>query len=95
MLSVHDSVEVVGEADNGALALEAIANLAPDVVLMDIRMPVLDGVAATKQITAKFPRCKVIILTTFDDGKLKSITLIPSRPPAAKGGQFVRFVAMV
>ena len=67
LLSVQDDVAVVGEAENGAAALEAIARLKPDVVLMDIRMPVLDGVAATKRITTEFPNCRVIMLTTFDD----------------------------
>ncbi len=59
--------DVVGEAPDGAVALELAALHRPDVVLMDIRMPVLDGIAATRQLTASGPAApKVVILTTFD-----------------------------
>ena len=67
LLSVHDDLQVVGEASNGQEAIDAVAKLAPDVVLMDLRMPVLNGVAATKQITESAPSSRVIVLTTFDD----------------------------
>jgi len=67
LLSIHDDLEVVGEASNGEEALTAVAELNPHVVLMDLRMPVLDGVAATSRITAKHPDVRVIVLTTFDD----------------------------
>ncbi|MCB8948913.1 MAG: response regulator transcription factor [Ardenticatenaceae bacterium] len=67
LLSVHDDLQVVGEASNGQEAIDAVAKLAPDVVLMDLRMPVLNGVAATKQITESAPNSRVIVLTTFDD----------------------------
>ena len=60
-------LEVVGEAPNGAVAVELAARHHPDVVLMDIRMPVLDGIAATRQLAAAGPDApKVVILTTFD-----------------------------
>ncbi|MDZ7955980.1 response regulator transcription factor [Nostoc sp. DedQUE09] len=63
-LSGHD---IIGEAENGQRALEQIAALQPDIVLMDIRMPVMDGVATTKAIAQQHPEIKVLVLTTFDD----------------------------
>ncbi|MCA9896650.1 MAG: response regulator transcription factor [Ardenticatenaceae bacterium] len=67
LLSVHDDLQVVGEASNGQEAIDAVGKLAPDVVLMDLRMPVLNGVAATRQISESSPNSRVIVLTTFDD----------------------------
>ncbi len=67
LLSIQPDFEVVGEASNGQDALAQAAHLNPDVVLMDLRMPVLDGVAATRQLRADQPAARVIILTTFDD----------------------------
>ncbi len=67
LLSIHDDLEVVGEASNGQEAVTAVEKLAPDVVLMDLRMPVLNGVAATRQIAESAPNSRVIVLTTFDD----------------------------
>jgi len=66
ILGSAPDLELVGEADNGQDAVASTRRLDPDVVLMDIRMPVLDGIAATRQITAAAPRSKVLILTTFD-----------------------------
>lgn len=67
LLSVYPDLEVVGEAGNGQEALALAASLRPDVVLMDLRMPVLDGVAATRRLTEAMPQTKVLVLTTFDD----------------------------
>lgn len=67
LLSVHDELQVVGEAGNGQEAVEAVRQLSPDVVLMDLHMPLLNGVAATRQIAQLYPASRVIILTTFDD----------------------------
>jgi DNA-binding NarL/FixJ family response regulator len=67
LLSVHADLAVVGEAGNGQEALERAATLRPDVVLMDVQMPVLDGVAATRRLRTALPGCRVILLTTFDD----------------------------
>lgn len=67
LLAAQPGLEVVGEAPNGAVALERTAALRPHVVLMDLRMPVLDGVSATRQLRAAFPDVQVIALTTFDD----------------------------
>ncbi len=67
LLELEDGLEVVGEAENGAAALEAYAALQPDVVLMDVRMPVMDGVEATRRLLERWPQARVVILTTFDD----------------------------
>jgi DNA-binding NarL/FixJ family response regulator len=65
ILSSADDVEVVGEADDGARAVEAVRSHRPDVVLMDIRMPELDGIAATAALRRLEPPPQVIVLTTF------------------------------
>lgn len=59
--------EVVGEADNGEQALELVRETRPDIVIMDLTMPVLDGVTATRRITEEFPDVKVVVLTMHDD----------------------------
>jgi DNA-binding NarL/FixJ family response regulator len=67
LLSTCDDIDVIAEAGNGEEALEQLNYVKPDVILMDIRMPVLNGVEATKQIKMKYPTVIIIILTTFDD----------------------------
>ena len=66
LLRSADDIEVVGEAANGAEAVDLVQREQPDVVLMDIRMPEMDGIEATAAITARATDCRVLILTTFD-----------------------------
>ena len=67
LLSVQADLEIVGEAGNGQEAIARAAAERPDVILMDVQMPVLDGVAATRRLHGTQPECRVILLTTFDD----------------------------
>ena len=66
ILDLEDDMEVVGEAGDGAACVRAAAREDPDVVLMDVRMPRLDGIAATRELTASGRRARVLVLTTFD-----------------------------
>ena len=66
ILEGEESLEVVGEASDGAEAIGRVRELSPDVVLMDVRMPVLDGIEATRAITGSGSASRIIILTTFD-----------------------------
>ncbi|MFI5717266.1 response regulator [Nocardia sp. NPDC051750] len=66
VLGAHPDIEVVGEADNGATAITQAAELKPDVVLMDVRMPVVDGVTATGRILEAEQGIRVLVMTTFD-----------------------------
>ena len=67
LLSVHKDIQVVGNASNGQEAVDVAAQIRPGVILMDVRMPVLDGVRATSLLKDVLPQCRVIVLTTFDD----------------------------
>lgn len=67
LLELEPDMLVTGEAADGQEALSLFASLQPDVVLMDIRMPVMDGVEATRRLRQDYPQARVIILTTFDD----------------------------
>ena len=67
LLRIQPGIEVVGTAGDGQEAVEQAVALQPDVILMDVRMPGLDGVTATAQVRAQVPGCRVLMLTTFDD----------------------------
>jgi DNA-binding NarL/FixJ family response regulator len=66
ILSAEPDIAVVGEADNGRSVLDVVARTRPDVVVMDVRMPQMDGIAATRQLTQNDGSPKVLVLTTFD-----------------------------
>ncbi len=76
LLAVHADLAVIGEAGDGMQAVELAIGLKPDVVLMDIRMPKMDGVEATRRIKAELPDTVIIVLTTFDDDEyvIKAMT---------------------
>jgi DNA-binding NarL/FixJ family response regulator len=67
LLSIQPGIQVVGEAKDGREAIAKSASLRPDVVLMDLRMPGMNGVEATQELRARQPSVRVIVLTTFDD----------------------------
>ena len=70
LLGVYDDIEVVGEAENGREAMEMCKKYKPDIVLMDLIMPEINGVEATREILKDWPSIKVVILTSYIDKKL-------------------------
>ena len=90
ILDAQDDIEVVGEADDGRAAVERARELRPDVVLMDVRMPVLDGIAATRTVMRERLARSVLVLTTFDEDRVvydaleagASGFLLKTAPPA-------------
>ena len=74
LLSLEGGLTIIGEAENGIAALDFLEAISPDerpdVTLMDMRMPVMDGVATTQAISQRYPAIKVLVLTTFDDDEL-------------------------
>lgn len=69
LLALEADIDVVGSADNGQVAVEQAAALQPDLILMDIQMPRMDGIEALRVIRQQNPTCKVLMLTTFDDDR--------------------------
>jgi len=80
VLSSDPAIEVVGQASTGRLALERVRVGHPDVVLMDVRLPDLDRIAATRRLLAAAPGVKIIILTTFEQDDTSSARSTPARP---------------
>jgi NarL family two-component system response regulator YdfI len=70
MLDMEERIELVGEAADGVAAVHLVSELEPDVVLMDVRMPAMDGLEAIEQIHATFPHIALIVLTTYDEDEL-------------------------
>ncbi|MBD2430771.1 MULTISPECIES: response regulator [Fischerella] len=75
LLELEPDLEIVGEAENGETAINLIEQLHPDVVLMDIRMPIMDGVAATREIHQRFSNIQILVLTTFDNDEYVTAAL--------------------
>jgi len=67
LLKLEQDIDVVGTAEDGAAAIEMVAKERPDLVLMDLKMPIMNGVEATRQIRTKYPEVKVLVLTTYAD----------------------------
>ena len=67
LLKLEKDIDVVGLAQDGAEAVDLVARTSPDLVLMDLKMPIMNGVEATRKICAHYPNTKVLVLTTFDD----------------------------
>ena len=75
ILSAHSDIEVVATVEDGNHVLSSIPQTHPDLILMDIRMPGMDGVLATKEVKEHYPDIKIIILTTFDDDEFIKLFL--------------------
>ena len=99
ILRMEPGIHIVGEAMDGETAVEKVAELQPDVVLMDVRMPVKDGVQATEEICSRFPDTRVIILSTYDSEeyvfegiKAGAMAYVLKDTPAAELIQTIRSV---
>jgi DNA-binding NarL/FixJ family response regulator len=68
-LSADDNMDIIGEADNGEELMKALETLSPDVIIMDLKMPIMDGMEATKLVRKKYPAIKVLVVTMYDDDK--------------------------
>ncbi|MFI7193137.1 response regulator [Nocardia nova] len=96
LLGLVDEVRVVGAAGDGEQALRAVAETGPDVVLMDLRMPVLDGVEATRRIAADHPGTAVLVLTTYaDDASIVSALRAGARGYLTKDAGRAEIVAAI
>jgi DNA-binding NarL/FixJ family response regulator len=69
LLSIHKDIEVIGQASNGQEAVDLALKLRPDVILMDMQMPILNGIVATRRLKQSLPECRIIMLTKFSDNE--------------------------
>ena len=72
LLPLLDDIDIVGEAENGQRAIELAVTLRPDVILMDVEMPIVDGLAATRSIKQQCPQCRVIVLSIHNDEQTRA-----------------------
>src|SRR5512135_57263 len=72
LLPLLDAIEIVGEAENGQSAIELATALQPDVILMDVEMPIVDGIAATRAIKQRCPACRILILSIHNDEAIRT-----------------------
>lgn len=100
MLSIESDLSIVGHATNGQEAIDAVKTTQPQVILMDVRMPVCDGVQATREIHHHYPWIRILVLTTFDDDEyiLRSLQAgalgyLLKRTPASEIAAAIRSVA--
>jgi DNA-binding NarL/FixJ family response regulator len=68
-LSADDNLVVIGEADNGEDLMKALETISPDIIIMDLKMPIMDGMEATKAVRKKYPAIKVLVVTMYEDDK--------------------------
>jgi DNA-binding NarL/FixJ family response regulator len=100
MLSIEPDLEIVGSASHGQEAIDLAQSLQPQVILMDVRMPVCDGVQATREIHQQYPWMRILVLTTFDDDEyifqslqVGALGYLLKRTPAAEIAAAIRLVA--
>jgi DNA-binding NarL/FixJ family response regulator len=86
LMSYEDDVTVVGECEDGSQVVEAVERLQPDVVLMDLSMPVMDGLAATRALLEVRPDARVLVLTSYGDSAKPEALAAGARGFVAKGG---------
>ena len=96
LLALQNDMEIVGEAENGQEAITKTRNLRPDVILMDVKMPVMDGVEATRRILAEMPDMKILALTMCPEAECRSgIMHAGASGYILKGGEFEELTAAI
>jgi DNA-binding NarL/FixJ family response regulator len=89
LINRESDMEVVGDAENGHKAIESARELQPDIILMDVKMPVMDGIEATRRILAEMPAMKILALSMYsDDGFISDMKRVGALGFLMKGGDF-------